>query len=210
MGDESLVAQMEKLQVGEARVGDVVRLSPDAAKSPIKMRGKNLFVRAVSKSGKITYSPKKTGGKKDDFSTTTPDRLLMVKKAPDKKVKTPNKQKDTKRHDEGSGDPMYQEMVDKYGLLANDIIFTHPITYDYMSAMIGADVKEFFDPCPGDWRHGKDWDGLVGEWGDVSYVNQCVQLRPGTARHVRTSSHAARICSSMSSIYTLLYWILST
>eukprot|EP01051_Picozoa_sp_SAG22_P001174 SAG22_NODE_44_length_24912_cov_33.648894_5_plen_39_part_00 len=37
---------------------------------------------------------------------------------------------------------MYQEMVNKYDLLDNDIIFTHPITYDYMSAMMGADVKE--------------------------------------------------------------------
>eukprot|EP01051_Picozoa_sp_SAG22_P019715 SAG22_NODE_3728_length_1557_cov_1.725652_2_plen_80_part_00 len=51
MGDESLVAQMEKLQVGEARVGDVVRLADDAFKSPIKRRDKDMFVRAVSKNG---------------------------------------------------------------------------------------------------------------------------------------------------------------
>eukprot|EP01051_Picozoa_sp_SAG22_P018711 SAG22_NODE_3232_length_1842_cov_4.887550_2_plen_82_part_00 len=33
--------------------------------------------------------PLKTGGKKEDQSTTTPNRLLLVKKAPAPKVKTP-------------------------------------------------------------------------------------------------------------------------
>eukprot|EP01051_Picozoa_sp_SAG22_P020410 SAG22_NODE_4118_length_1379_cov_1.432813_1_plen_248_part_00 len=106
MGDESLVAQMEKLQVGEARLGDVVRLSPDAKGSPIKMRDQNLFLRAVSKNGKtITYSPKKTGGKKEDHATTTPDRLVLVKKAPAPKVKTPAKKK------EFVPDPIHLEMT---------------------------------------------------------------------------------------------------
>eukprot|EP01051_Picozoa_sp_SAG22_P010878 SAG22_NODE_1007_length_6056_cov_7.409938_5_plen_574_part_00 len=156
-----------KLQVGEAQVGDVVRLSPDAKKSPIKMRDRDLFVRAVSKNGdKITYSPKKTGGKKEDQSVTTPDRLLLVKKvSPKKKEVTPKKKK------EFVPNPIHLEMKDEFGILENDIIFTLEPTYDYMSAMMGSDVKEFFDPCPGDWRHGKGWDGLKNDWKSPAYCN---------------------------------------
>eukprot|EP01051_Picozoa_sp_SAG22_P001568 SAG22_NODE_62_length_23371_cov_84.500602_34_plen_537_part_00 len=178
MGDESLVEQMKKLQVGEARVGDVVRLSPDAKGSPIKMRDQNLFVRSVAKSGNITYSPKKTGGSKKDQSTTTPDRLLLVKKAPDKKstvkkstVKKSTEKKVTTKKKEFVPDPIHLEMQDEFGILPNDIIFTLEPTYDYMSAMMGSDVKEFFDPCPGDRRNGRDWDGLKMEWKSPAYCN---------------------------------------
>eukprot|EP01051_Picozoa_sp_SAG22_P002145 SAG22_NODE_94_length_20824_cov_230.693718_6_plen_117_part_00 len=77
---DELERGMEKLKVGDLDVGDVVRLSPDAKKSPIKMRNRDLYVQDVSRNGlTITYSPKKKGGTKEEQSTTTPDRALVIK-----------------------------------------------------------------------------------------------------------------------------------
>eukprot|EP01050_Picozoa_sp_SAG11_P057306 SAG11_NODE_36010_length_263_cov_10.091463_2_plen_38_part_01 len=38
-------------------------------------------------------------------------------------------------------------MQEKYGLESNDIIFTPTVVFQWMSAMVGADVKTYFDPC---------------------------------------------------------------
>eukprot|EP01051_Picozoa_sp_SAG22_P007408 SAG22_NODE_521_length_9507_cov_62.835991_4_plen_313_part_00 len=143
-------------QMAELGVGDVVRFSPDAKKSPLKMRDRDLFVRSVSKNGNtITYSPKKTRGTASDRSITTPDRLLLVKKAPEKRA--PERKSATKKKKEKFvPDPTHLAMKDEFDILENDIIFTLEPTYDYMSAMMDQDVSRFFDPCPGDYRNGRD------------------------------------------------------
>eukprot|EP01047_Picozoa_sp_COSAG01_P099363 COSAG01_NODE_29391_length_639_cov_0.622222_1_plen_161_part_10 len=62
----------------------------------------------------------------------------------------------------------YRDMQKRYNLESNDIIFTPDIVFDWMSAMLGQDVKQFFDPCPGVMV---PWDGLEIPWESPAFCN---------------------------------------
>ena len=68
-------------------------------------------------------------------------------------------------------DPVYQECTDLYDMKDNDIFETPSVCYDYMSAMLGVDVRQFFDPSPLGLPHGRDWDGRKGNWKSPAFCN---------------------------------------
>ena len=67
--------------------------------------------------------------------------------------------------------PVYQECTDLYEMKDNDIFETPSVCYDYMSAMLGVDVRQFFDPSPIGLPHGRDWDGRKGNWKSPAFCN---------------------------------------
>ena len=121
--------------------GDAFRFSPDAKNVRTDFRDRDLIVRSVSKDGsRISFSPK--GSKKDaKTNSTTSDRIVRVGGGGSEPPSDSN---------------VYHQMVEKFGLLSNDIFFTPQVVFQYMSAMLGYDVSQCFDPCPGDLRHGED------------------------------------------------------
>ena len=58
-------------------------------------------------------------------------------------------------------EPVYQECTDLYEMKDNDIFETPSVCYDYMSAMLGVDVRQFFDPSPIGFPHGRQ-TGMEG------------------------------------------------
>ena len=68
-------------------------------------------------------------------------------------------------------EPVYQECTDLYEMKDNDIFETPSVCYDYMSAMLGVDVRQFFDPSPIGLPHGRYWDGRKGNWKSPAFCN---------------------------------------
>ena len=138
--------------------GDAFRFSPDAKNVRTDFRDRDLIVRSVSKDGsRISFSPK--GSKKDaKTNSTTSDRIVRVGGGGSEPPSDSN---------------VYHQMVEKFGLLSNDIFFTPQVVFQYMSAMLGYDVSQCFDPCPGDLRHGEDWDALLpaAKWQSPAFCN---------------------------------------
>ena len=155
----AMAQDTEKLEMS---VGDTVRFPEGLKNSPVKMRDRDLYVRMISKNN-VSYSPNKTG--KREWRTTSADRLLLVKKTPVKAQ--------TKAQKEASfiPSPEHKLMTKQYDLKDNDIFLTPDFVYEYMSAMLGYDVQECFDPCPAEFLHGLDWDGLKGQWESPAFCN---------------------------------------
>eukprot|EP01050_Picozoa_sp_SAG11_P060851 SAG11_NODE_40207_length_207_cov_209.435185_1_plen_68_part_11 len=56
---------------------------------------------------------------------------------------------------------IYIQEQQRRGLKENDIIFTPDVVYEFMSSVLGYDVKQSFDPCP---PPPVEWDGLQIDW----------------------------------------------
>ena len=86
---------------------------------------------------------------------------------------------DEKRERIQHSQPVFQEMVDKWGLKGNDIFATPDIAYEYMSAMLGEDVTHYHDPCPAflEYPDGTPVpDGMTSLWKSPAFCNPLFSL----------------------------------
>ena len=131
--------------------GDKVRFKENLARTPTKYKPPlDLKVIKVSKSGIVSFHPLRkpsvTGTTSQDRMEFSPDHKMVVK----------------------ADNSWAIEAMHKYGLKDTDVFITPDILKIFLSAMVGTDVSEWFDPA----RARKvDWDGLHIEWKSPAYCN---------------------------------------
>ena len=131
--------------------GDKVRFKENLARTPTKYKPPlDLKVIKVSKSGIVSFHPLRkpsvTGTTSQDRMEFSPDHKMVVK----------------------ADNSWAIEAMHKYGLKDTDVFITPDILKIFMSAMVGTDVSEWFDPAP---ARKVDWDGLHIEWKSPAYCN---------------------------------------
>eukprot|EP01050_Picozoa_sp_SAG11_P019228 SAG11_NODE_3030_length_2750_cov_484.286307_2_plen_327_part_00 len=129
-------------------VGDNVTISPDSRNLNAE-RKKLMETQKVMKIVKVyknDYVLAKVSPKKDIRLQTS--KLMLSEASVDRQI--------------------YIQEQQRRGLKENDIIFTPDVVYDFMSSVLGYDVKQSFDPCP---PPPVEWDGLQIDWKSPAYCN---------------------------------------
>jgi hypothetical protein len=137
------------------KVGDNVRYKQGVPRLPGQYKDVDLKVDKVSKtSGEITFHPLR---KPKDTHKTSADRLEIS----------------PKKGEEVVDRSMYVDMVKQHGIAQTDIFITPDICKQFLSAFVGSNVEEWFDPCP---AVTVTWDGLKINWKSPAFVNPPVSF----------------------------------
>ena len=131
--------------------GDKVRFKENLPRTPSKFKDMDLKVITSSKTGdRVKFHPLR---KPSVIGTSSQDRMVF---SPDHKmvVKADNS--------------WAIEAMNRYGLKDTDVFITPDILKKFLSAVVGSDVSEWFDPAP---ARKVDWDGLQIDWKSPSYCN---------------------------------------